>query len=67
VLAAAEDSRFEAFPLRKGTDKGFTNATVFGDGHAEFTKDGTWVGWEQWGKGGRTDSDLQFYFELNVK
>ena len=21
-----------------------------------------WAGWEQWGKGGLTNSDLQFYF-----
>ncbi len=65
VLASAQAGSFEAFPLRKGLDKGFTGATVFPDGHAEFNDGGGWKGWEQWGKGNRLDSDLQFYFELS--
>ena len=55
-------ARFEAFPMRKGSDKGFREATLFGDGHAEFNDGHGWAGWEQWGKRGLGNSDLQFYF-----
>ncbi len=67
VLAARGDGRFEAFPMRKGTDKGFSAATLFADGHAEFKDEGGWKGWTQWGQSSRTDSDLQFYFTLTKK
>jgi hypothetical protein len=62
VLSAPAGARFEAFPMRKGSDKGFGDATLFPDGHAEFSDGGGWAGWEQWGRKGRTDADLQFYF-----
>jgi len=62
VLTAPGQAAFEAFPMRKGDDKGFSAATLFADGHAEYSDGGAWAGWEQWGKGGRTNSDLQFYF-----
>ena len=64
VLSAPGRTRFEAFPMRKGSDKGFSDATLFADGHAECNDGRGWTGWEQWGKPGRTDSDLQFYFRL---
>jgi hypothetical protein len=64
VLSAPPDTRFEAFPMRKGSDKGFSDATLFADGHAEFDPGGGWAGWEQWGKSGLTNSDLQFFFRL---
>jgi hypothetical protein len=64
VLAAAEAGAFEAFPLRKGADKGFAATTWFGDGNAEFKTGRAWEGWSQWGQYGRRDSDLQFYFVL---
>jgi len=64
VLAASPKGRFEAFPMRKGSDKGFTNTTLFADGHAEFNDGGGWKGWEQWGQQNRRDSDLQFFFRL---
>jgi hypothetical protein len=64
VLTAPVSAQYEAFPMRKGTDKGFSDTTLFADGHAEFSDGGAWAGWEQWGKKGRTDSDLQFYFRL---
>jgi len=67
VLAARGDGRFEAFPMRKGSDKGFTAATVFGDGHAEFNDGEGWKGWTQWGQPNRKDSDLQFYFKVSKK
>ena len=62
VLTCSGLGRYEAFPMRKGTDKGFSAATLFGDGHAEFNDGSGWAGWEQWGKKGLTNSDLQFYF-----
>ena len=40
VLSAPAKAQYEAFPMRKGTDKGFSDATVFADGHAEFHR---WV------------------------
>jgi hypothetical protein len=64
VLSAPAGTRYEAFPMRKGTDKGFSDATLFADGHAEFNDGGGWAGWEQWGKSGLTNSDLQFLFRL---
>ena len=62
LVLSCPAGRFEAFPMRKGTDKGFSDATLFGDGHAEFTDGSGWAGWEQWGKQGLTNSDLQFFF-----
>jgi hypothetical protein len=62
VLQAKAPSRFEAFPMRKGSDKGFGPATVFGDGHAEFTAGRDWVGWDPWLRSNRLDSDLAFFF-----
>jgi len=62
VFSCPGPGRFEAFPMRKGTDKGFSEATLFADGHAEFTDGRGWAGWEQWGKRGLTNADLQFYF-----
>jgi hypothetical protein len=67
VLAAAEPGAFEAFPLRKGGDKGFAPSTFFPDGHAEFDDGRGWRGWTQWGRDGRIDSDLQFYFRIEGK
>jgi hypothetical protein len=64
VLSAAGSGRFEAFPMRKGSDKGFSGATLFADGHAEFRDGQAWRGWEQWGQKALTNSDLQFYFTL---
>lgn len=62
VLNCPGAGQYEAFPMRKGTDKGFSDATLFGDGHAEFNDGHGWAGWEQWGKKGLTNADLQFYF-----
>jgi len=65
VLSAPALARFEAFPMRKGTDKGFSDPTLFADGHAEFSDGGGWAGWDQWGRRGLTNADLQFFFKLN--
>ena len=64
ALSAPSGTRFEAYPMRKGTDKGFSDATLFPDGHAEFNSGSGWSGWEQWGKAGLTNADLQFFFRL---
>jgi hypothetical protein len=64
VLQASASSTYQVFPIRKGPAYGFDNATYFSDGHAQFKQGATWVGWTQWGVTNRTDSDLQFYFEL---
>ena len=64
VLSAPGPARFEAFPMRKGSDKGFSAATLFTDGHAESGEAGRWAGWEQWGQKGLTNADLQFFFRL---
>ena len=66
VLSAPAGARYEAFPMRKGTDKGFSDATLFADGHAEFNDGGGWAGWQQWGKSGLTNADLQFFFRVNA-
>jgi len=61
---AASTSNYEVFPIRKGVDYGFHDATFFNQGHAEFMNSGSWVGWTQWGVANRTDGDLQFYFNV---
>lgn len=64
TLSAPADTRYAAFPYRKGTDKGFSGRTVFLDGFAQFTNTGAtgWTGWDQWGQSNRSDGDLQFLF-----
>jgi len=64
VLSCDADTSFSAFPLRKGRDKGFSNATFFPDGYAQFTTTGAagWQGWDMWGTPNLTFSDLQFAF-----
>jgi hypothetical protein len=64
VLSAPADTVYTAFPMRKGLDKGFSTATVFNDGYAEFNGGSGWNGWTQWGTPDLTDSDLQFYFQV---
>jgi hypothetical protein len=56
---------FEAFPLRKGLAFGFDAATVFSTGYAQFSRSGSWTGWDQWGQSNRSDGDLQFALRLN--
>ncbi len=63
-FSAASSSTYEAFPIRKGMAYGFSSATYFPDGYAQFSSSGSWMGWTQWGVTNRTDGDLQFYFGL---
>jgi hypothetical protein len=60
VLRAGSERAYEAYPVRDGSLFGFTAATVFPEGYAQFTSAGGWKGWDQWGKYDRHDGDLQF-------
>ena len=64
VLSSPADTQYSAYPMRKGADKGFSNATYFPDGYAQFTTTGSkgWTGWNMWGTNNLTFSDLQFMF-----
>ena len=64
VLSSPADTQYSAYPMRKGTDKGFGPYTIFIDGYAQFTTTGAagWTGWDQWGSPNRKDGDLQFMF-----
>ena len=64
VLSSPADTQYAAYPMRKGGDKGFSNATYFPDGYAQFTTTGNtgWTGWNMWGTNNLTFSDLQFMF-----
>jgi hypothetical protein len=60
VATASAPSAYEAFAIRKGTEFGFDPRTVFDGGYAQFTQDGEWVGWDQWGGRDLHIGDLQF-------
>jgi hypothetical protein len=60
TAAASQESSYEAFPIRKGTEFGFDRRTVFTGGYAQFGEGDGWVGWDQWGQPNRRDGDLQF-------
>jgi len=64
VLSSPADTQYSAYPVRKGSDKGFGPYTIFIDGYAQFTTTGAagWTGWDQWGSPNRKDGDLQFMF-----
>lgn len=67
VLSSPASSTFSVFALRDGSlSYGFSTATVFADGRAEFSTNGgtSWVGWSMWGETNRADGDLQFYFSV---
>jgi len=64
VLSAPADTVYTAYPMRKGSDKGFKSTTLFTDGYAQFNPGTGWTGWDQWGQPNRLDSDLQFYFDV---
>jgi hypothetical protein len=67
-LALATEARdanaYEAFPIRKGTEFGFSPRTVFTGGYAQFTDHGSWVGWDQWGGHDERNGDLQFRLDV---
>jgi hypothetical protein len=63
VLSAAADTTYSIFAIRKGQDYGFSPATYFGVGHAQYNLGDGWVFFDQPGGTPNLDeSDLQFYF-----
>lgn len=65
LTASARDERaYETFPLRKGTEFGFDQGTIFAGGHAEQFDGDRWTGWDQWGVRDRRDGDLQFALDV---
>jgi hypothetical protein len=64
TAVASQAGSYEAFPIRKGTEFGFSGRTVFDRGYAQFTDGGSWVGWDQWGGHDLHDGDLQFMLDV---
>jgi hypothetical protein len=66
TLQAPIGTHYETFPIRKGSSASvnFSPSTYFSDGYAQFTTNGSWTGWDQWGVTNRNDADLQFVFTL---
>jgi hypothetical protein len=64
VATASAPDAYEAFAIRKGTEFGFHPRTVFDGGYAQFTEDGEWVGWDQWGGHDLRTGDLQFALDV---
>ena len=64
TLQAPAGTVYEAYPLREGSSSNvrFSAASYFTDGFAQFTTNGSWTGWDQWGGAERLDGDLQFLF-----
>ena len=64
TLASPADTQYQAYPMRKGLDKGFAASTCFSNGYAQFTTTGSggWAGWDMWGTPDLTTGDLQFRF-----
>lgn len=64
TATASKAGSYEAFPIRKGTEFGFSQRTVFDGGYAQFTDGGPWVGWDQWGGHDLHNGDLQFMLDV---
>ncbi len=64
TLQAPAGTSYEAFPIREGSSSNvqFSSASYFADGYAQFTTNGSWMGWDQWSGIDRRDADLQFLF-----
>jgi hypothetical protein len=67
VAASSAPRAYEAFAIRKGTEFGFDARTVFNGGYAQFTQDGEWVGWDQWGGRDLRTGDLQFALDTALR
>jgi hypothetical protein len=64
TASSSDADAYEAFPIRKGTEFGFSARTVFDGGYAQFTDSGSWIGWDQWGGHDLHNGDLQFMLDL---
>ena len=62
VLSGSDSASFATFPIRQGTSYGFSPATVFGDGFAEFSEGSSWKLWGGEGHRAWKEANLQFYF-----
>jgi hypothetical protein len=64
TASASSSSAYEAFPVRKGNEFGFSRKLVFSAGYAQFNDGDGWIGWDQWGGRDRRSSDLQFALDV---
>jgi hypothetical protein len=64
TASASNGVAYEAFPLRKGNEFGFSAGLQFSRGYAQFNDGDGWVGWDQWGGHDRRTSDLQFALDV---
>lgn len=64
LTASSSSGGYEAFPIRKGNQFGFSGRLVFSGGYAQFTEGDGWVGWDQWGGHNQRNSDLQFALDI---
>jgi hypothetical protein len=64
TAAASSSSAYEAFPMRKGNEFGFSRGLMYSNGYAQFNDGSGWVGWDQWGGHDRRTSDLQFALDV---
>jgi hypothetical protein len=64
TASASSSSAYEAFPIRKGNEFGFSRTLVFSAGYAQFNDGDGWIGWDQWGGRDRRNSDLQFALDV---
>ena len=63
VLGCPADTVHTTHVLEKGRASGYSPATYFTDGYAQFNSGAGWVGWDLFAVPHRTDCDLQFYFQ----
>jgi hypothetical protein len=64
TASASSGSAYEAFPIRKGSEFGFSRELMYANGYAQFDDGDGWVGWDQWGGHDRRTSDLQFALDV---
>lgn len=63
VLSCPADTIHTTHALEKGKASGYSPATYFTDGYAQFNGGAGWAGWDLFAVPNRRDCDLQFYFE----
>jgi len=63
TLISPSDTVYSVFPMYKGVSYGFTTASYFADGYAQYNNGTGWSGWSTSdGQINRTTGDLQLYF-----